>query len=128
MSFEAEIAANIARAEASLQAAKQLWETSLLDDSASRSYYSAFHTATALLLSKNQRFKSHAGVLRAVGLFFIKTGELKQEFGQGLNWLAELRSLGDYGGARHITREEAEEAIKMAESFLKRSKGLLGLS
>ena len=125
MSFPVEIAANLERAESSLKAAKQLFEAGLLDDSASRSYYSAFHIVTALLLSKGKRFGSHTGVLRSFSLLFVKSGELEGRFGKGFQWLAELRSVGDYGESRHVKRDEAEMAIQIAESLIQQARKLL---
>ncbi|MEM7066140.1 MAG: HEPN domain-containing protein [Cyanobacteria bacterium P01_B01_bin.77] len=87
------------------------------DEVASRAYYAAFHAASALLLSKELSFNSHSGVLRAVSLNFVKTGQLDRHYGRDLNWLAELRQVGDYGESRHVTIEEAQTAISVAQSF-----------
>jgi uncharacterized protein (UPF0332 family) len=113
-----EIQSNLERAQSSLQSAKILRDANLLDDSASRSYYSVFHAASALLLSKGLTFSSHAGVLRAINLEFVKTGELDRRFGQELNWLAELRQVGDYGEICHVERANVDRAIEQAEQFL----------
>ena len=48
--YEEEIAANLERAEASIQAAKDLAEGAYYDFVASRAYYAAFYAATAVLL------------------------------------------------------------------------------
>jgi uncharacterized protein (UPF0332 family) len=42
-----------------------------------------------------------------------------------LNWLFGLRNVGDYGVTMHTSREETEEAIRAAESFLEAIEGLL---
>lgn len=118
MSYSDEIQANLDRAYSSLQSAKVLRDVSLLDDSASRAYYAVFHAASALLLSKGLTFNSHAGVMRAINLEFVRTGELDRSFGQELNWLAELRQVGDYGEICHMDRASAERAIEQAEAFL----------
>ncbi|MEL6158658.1 MAG: HEPN domain-containing protein [Cyanobacteria bacterium J06623_5] len=125
MSFSVEIAANMRRAEEALQAAKQLFATGLLNDSASRSYYSAFYTVTALLLSKEKQFGSHTGVMRAFGLFFVKSGEVEREFGKGLHWLAELRSVGDYGETRRLKKDEAKLGVQIAKSLIHKARELL---
>jgi len=123
-----EIQANLERAKASLQAAKVLLASNFLDDAASRAYYGAFHAAIALLLSRNLNFGSHAGVLRAISLNFVKTGALPKACGRDLNWLAELRQIADYGEMRHVTTEEAERAIQAAEQFLHQVQEILNTS
>ncbi len=118
MTHSNEIKANLDRSNSSLQAAKLLKEAGLLDDSASRAYYSVFHAASALLLSRGVTFNSHSGILRAINLQFVKTGELDRSFGKEINWLAELRQVGDYGEIRHVETEDVNRAIDQAEAFL----------
>lgn len=128
MSSSEEIKANLERANASLQAAKVLFDSDLLDDAASRAYYGAFHAAIALLLSRNLNFGSYAGVLRAISLNFVKTGDLPIVFGRDLNWLAELRQVADYGEMRHVTIEEVERAIQAVSQFLQQVQEILNTS
>ncbi len=120
-----EVRANLDRSTASLQAAKLLKEAGLLDDAASRTYYSMFHAASALLLSRNLTFNSHTGILRAINLQFVKTGELDRSFGKEINWLAELRQVGDYGEIRHVEVEDVSRAIDQAEAFLTQVNAML---
>jgi uncharacterized protein (UPF0332 family) len=42
-----------------------------------------------------------------------------------LNWLFEIRNVGDYGGAAHVSAPQAERAIQAATSFLNDIKVLL---
>ncbi|ASC72996.1 hypothetical protein XM38_039570 [Halomicronema hongdechloris C2206] len=93
MSRPEEIRANFNRAESSLEAARTLLSSGFPNDAASRAYYAAFHAASALLLSRDLTFGSHAGVLRAISLHFVKTGALDKTYGRDLNWLAELRQI-----------------------------------
>jgi len=100
--YAEEIAANMARAEESIQAAKQLISTGYYDFAGSRAYYAAFYAATAVLLAEELQYGKHSGVIAAIHRNFVKTGKLDQQFGRDLNWLFELRSVGDYGG--HYSR------------------------
>ena len=109
-----EVQANLERAVASIAAARLLLATGYPDFSASRAYYAAFYAASALLLTAGIETKTHNGILRAISLQFVKTGRLDKRFGQDINWLAELRNLGDYGELRHVPTEEAEKAITAA--------------
>jgi uncharacterized protein (UPF0332 family) len=116
--YEEEITANLERAEASIRAAEDLASSSYYDFAASRAYYAAFYAATALLLSEELEFRRHSGVIAAVHQRFVKAGKLGRQYGKDLNWLFELRGVGDYGVTIHVSKADAERAIEAAEKFL----------
>ena len=120
-----EIAANLERAEQSIQAAQQLASGGYYDFAASRAYYAAFYAATAILLSEGLELSKHSAVIASIHQRFVKTGKLSKEQGKTLNWLFELRSVGDYGGTEHVSRQQVEQAIQAAEGFLSAIKFLL---
>lgn len=126
MSNTPEMRSHLERATSSLQAAKLLRSAELPNDAASRAYYAVFHAASALLLAQNLEFKSHAGVLRAISLNFVKPGILENSVGRDLNWLAELRQTADYGEIRNVSLLDAEDAINIAERFFNQVHRLLG--
>lgn len=113
-----EIAALLERAEQSIQAARQLSLAGYYDFAASRAYYAAFYAASAILLRDGLELSKHSAVIASIHQRFIKTGKLEKEQGKALNWLFELRSVGDYGGATHVSRQEVDQAIEAAEKFL----------
>lgn len=121
---EQEIAANLSRAESSLAAARVLLAAGHADDAVSRAYYAAFYAATAALLREGLDFGKHSGVIAAVHRVFVKPGRLDRRFGRALNWLFELRSVGDYGETEHVPPEEAASAIETAEQVARELKGL----
>ena len=116
--FAEEIAANLERAEQSIEAARQLESGLYYDFAAARAYYAAFYAATALLLNEGVEMSKHSGVIAAIHQRFVKTGKLDKTLGKSLNWLFELRSVGDYGGLSHVSREEGQQAVEAADSFL----------
>ncbi|MBI5301671.1 MAG: HEPN domain-containing protein [Chloroflexi bacterium] len=120
-----EVAANLERAEQSLGAARDLLEKGYHDFAASRAYYSAFYAATAILLIAGLEFGKHSGVVASIHQRFVKTGNLTKEQGKNLNWLFELRSVGDYGGVVHVSQPQCEQAIRVAEDFLVTIKSLI---
>jgi uncharacterized protein (UPF0332 family) len=122
---EQEIAANLERAEQSIQAAKDLAIKGYHDFAAARAYYAAFYGATAVLLNEGLDFSKHSGVIASIHQRFVKTGKLSKEQGKDLNWLFEIRNIGDYGGTAHVSPAQAERAIQAAESFLRAVKSLL---
>ncbi len=114
-----EISANIERAKISIEAAKDMLEKQYFDIAASRAYYAAFYAASALLLKNGTDTNKHSGVIALLHQLFVKTGRLDKEHGKNLNWLFELRSIGDYGISEHVSAGEASRSIKIAEDFLK---------
>jgi uncharacterized protein (UPF0332 family) len=114
----AEILANLERADDSLRAAKDLLEDEHYDVAASRAYYAAFYASSALLLGKNVDPSKHSGVISAIHREFVKTGKLAVEQGKNLNWLFELRGVGDYGVIVHVSAGEAMRAVKVADDFV----------
>jgi len=113
-----EINSNLQRAETSLKAVKDMLEKEYYDIAASRAYYAAFYAASALLLKKNIDTTKHSGVIATIHRLFVKAGKLDKEQGKNLNWLFELRGVGDYGVSEHVSSGEAYKAIKVSEEFL----------
>lgn len=95
------------------------------DYAASRAYYAAFYAATSLVLKEGLGFRKHSGVIAAVHQRFVRTGRLDRDTGKDLNWLFELRSIGDYGETRHVPQEDAVRAIDTADRFCRAVRALL---
>jgi len=117
-SSDPEVMANLERAQESLAAAQALVRDLYPDFAASRAYYAAFYAASALLLSRNLTFRKHSGVVAAIHRHFVRDGLIEVQHGRDLNWLFELRSVGDYGGLLHVTTDEAQAAIDAATNFV----------
>lgn len=121
-----EVEANLQRAHASLASAKMLVGAGHSDDAASRAYYAAFHAATALLVHEGLDFSKHSAVISAIHRRFVKPGQLDRDIGKSLNWLFDLRSIGDYGEVQHVPLQQADEAVAAAERFVAAVEKLLG--
>lgn len=67
----------------------------------------------------------HSAVIASIHQKFVKTGKLDKEHGKALNWLFELRGVGDYGGTAHVSQQEVEQAVEAAKKFLVAIKLLL---
>ena len=120
-----EISSNLERAKTNLNAAKDLLEKNYYDIAASRACYTAFYSASALLLKENIDTNKHRGVIALIHQHFVKTGKLDKEQGKNLNWLFELRSVGDYGVSVHVASGEAYRAVSVAEKFFDTTNKLL---
>ncbi|MCW5853229.1 MAG: HEPN domain-containing protein [Anaerolineae bacterium] len=116
--FRAEIEAHLQRAQESLQAARELHHSGYNDFATSRAYYAAFYAASAALLYEGVELSKHSGVIAALHQRLVKTGRLSKEHGKALNWLFELRAIGDYGVTAHISQETAALAIQVADEFV----------
>lgn len=125
MESREEVQAQLERAASSLDAAQALLGQGFADIAASRAYYAAFYAATALHLAEGRTYRKHSGVLAAVHQHFVKEDRLDTQSGKNLNWLFELRSVGDYGGSVHVPRDEAEDAIAVAQRFLSKVQSLI---
>jgi uncharacterized protein (UPF0332 family) len=123
--YEEEISANLERADTNLQVARELLEKEYYDVSASRAYYAAFYAASALLLNEGMDTSKHTGVIALMHQHFVKNGKLTKEQGKNLNWLFELRSVGDYGVSLHVTQQDAQRAVNIAQDFFDAVKTLL---
>ncbi|MBI5964301.1 MAG: HEPN domain-containing protein [Chloroflexi bacterium] len=126
MRDNSEIIANLQRAETNLRAAKDLLDKEYFDIAAARAYYAAFYAASALLLSQDIDTNKHSGVIALIHQHFVKTGKLDKEQGKSLNWLFEIRGVGDYGVSVHVASGEAYLAVQVTENFLESVKQILG--
>ena len=77
------------------------------DSSASRAYYAAFHSVSALFALERKTFATHKAVHVAVHRDLVKTGRCSPEVGQAFAALVGLRETGDYGIGVHVTSEQA---------------------
>jgi uncharacterized protein (UPF0332 family) len=125
--YESEISSNLERAESNLQVARELFDRGYYDVCASRAYYAAFYSASALLLKKKIDTSKHGGVIALIHQHFVKSGILGKEQGRNLNWLFELRSVGDYGVSLHVAPKDARRAVDTASDFIRAVRALLGL-
>lgn len=84
------------------------------DAAASRAYYAAFYGVSAFFALDGKLYTKHSAVEAAVHRDLVRPRTLGEELGRGYSRLAQLRARGDYGGARHVSGAEAEEAVDIA--------------
>ena len=106
------------RAVKALNTAKSLI-TKGPDASASRVYYAAFYTVSALFAKERKTFTKHSAVESAVRRDLVKTRRWPVELGKKYTYLAELRITGDYGGGLHVSEEDASKAVEFAGDILR---------
>jgi uncharacterized protein (UPF0332 family) len=113
---------HIKEAESKLEAAKSLFGNGFYKDSVSRSYYSMYHAARALLLTKDISPKTHEGLIANFGLEFVKKDIIEKCYSKALAKGKDVREIADYEVIAEISEEEAESVIEDAEKFLARIK------
>jgi uncharacterized protein (UPF0332 family) len=85
-----------------------------------------FHGARALLFRDGWREKSHYCIARYLEEFYVKSGKLDGTWVELLDRMRELRHEDQYDIVYEPRADEAEEALKLAEEFLKVMKSLVG--
>lgn len=112
------IAALLLKAHQRLDAAHILCTEGHYEDSINRAYYAMYLASLALLYRKGVKAKTHAGLISAIGLEYVKTGEIAPEHGRALNLIEELREEVDYTICREIVQEEVVSVIIRATDFV----------
>lgn len=84
---------------------------------ATRAYYAMFYLGCALLLEKELKYSSHAGVMGALGREFAAKGEIPVKYHQYLLKAYAVRANADYNLKQVINAEEAQTQIIRAQEF-----------
>src|SRR5215475_3153505 len=113
------------RAQEALRATGTLLAAGFLDFAAARACYAAFYAASGLLLAEGKTFRSHRGAVALIQRDYVRTGRLPLDIGRILSTLSDLRSVGDYGGAAHVSDAEANIALIESQQFLEAIQSLL---
>lgn len=94
-------------------------------DAVSRLYYYVYHSVQALLLTKGLEPKTHEGLLRLLGMHFIKPGTFEPSFSHSFARLMKYRGEADYNPAYiftesdyHEFQNEAKELYRKIETYL----------
>ena len=123
--MNAQQAAYLEKARASLDAATLLLNQGFQDFSASRAYYSMFYAAEALLLSRGMSFPKHSAVVAAFGKEFAKTKLLPVEMHEHLREAEGSRLVSDYDIIEHISEERVRAHLAHAAEFLRTAERFL---
>lgn len=116
----------LARARASLEAARLLLDNGYPDFATSRAYFTMFYLTEAYLDREGLSFSKHSAVIGEFGRLFAATGRVPKEIHRALIEAQELRNAGDYGAFPSVTAEEARQILNAAESFLRLAEEQLG--
>ncbi len=92
---------------------------------ANRLYYSAFHMASALLISDGFSTQTHAGMLRLINQYYVKDNKLDREYSKLISKLFSMRQQGDYGDTFDYERDEIEELLIITKDLLHKLNSLI---
>jgi len=112
---------NIARQD--LLAAKESFNRDSFKWATIQAYYSMFHSARALLYSKNYREKSHYCLIVALKALYVEAKKLPINFIEALQKGKNLRENADYYD--EWSQLGAENMINLAEEFLQKTHEIL---
>jgi uncharacterized protein (UPF0332 family) len=115
---EAEVRDYLVKARAEIVTAKDLLGLSHVAAALSRAYYSMYHVAEALLLSKNKSYSTHKGTINGFAEHFVKTGDFSPHFRKRLAQSFDLRMEADYDPTPDVDAAAAQEVLAWAEEFL----------
>ena len=106
------------KAQRSLEAAKGLIQQGFYDFAVSRTYYSMFYVAEALLDREGLSFSSHAAVISAFGQHLARNNIVPKEFHRQLIDAQAQRTRADYDANVSLTQQDAEDLIEQAQVFI----------
>ncbi len=109
----------IDRAKNDLIDADLLLNNARFNTSVNRSYYAMFHTAQALLLTKEIINHTHKGVIMQYSKHFVQTGIFDKNTGRTFAKMQDERERSDYEIGFKASQNDAQEAYEQAKEFYK---------
>ncbi|MFO7790468.1 MAG: HEPN domain-containing protein [Bacteroidales bacterium] len=106
--------------EVSLHVENALWNTAV-----NRLYYACYYAVSALLIDKEIRTTTHAGVRQMFGLHFVKPGIVDKELGKFYSDIFDMRQTGDYEDYIDFTKEDVYDLLNPANTLISRIENLL---
>ncbi len=101
-----------------LDVARSLQSSGYYNDSLSRAYYAAFHSASMLLYAHGQSYSRHSQLIGAFNRDFVATGKLPKDVGKALGRFYGQRQVADYDIFERADEKEAAQGIQDAESII----------
>ena len=86
-------------------------------------YYAMFHSARALLYSRNLREHSHFCLIEAIRTLFVETKQIPLFLLEGFQEAKILREEADY--YNRWSKHGCEKLLKIAQEFIERSKAII---
>ena len=85
---------------------------------ANRLYYAAYYAVSALLIANKHTARTHEGIIRIFGLYFVKTNRVPIEYGKLYNKLFTLRLTGDYNDHYNLTEQDVIPLVEPTRQLI----------
>ena len=108
----------LSRAHETLREVDILIENQLWNTAVNRLYYACFYAVNALLLSKEIKAQTHAGVRQMFGLHFIKNGLIEKDLGRFYSNIFDKRITGDYDDFIDYQKPDILALVKPAKELI----------
>ncbi len=105
-------------ARETLEDTKVIVRNKLWKAAANRLYYACFYAASALLMKYGFQAKTHAGIIRLLGLNFITKNLINSDLGDMYYQLFTLRLKGDYDEWIVVKESDIIPLLEPAEKFI----------
>ncbi len=110
----------VTKTRQAVEEVKVLYDIGHYSTAASRLYYAAFYSSSALLAQRKFEIKTHTGVRNELNRTFVKTGVLSRDQGKLFSKLFDLRQQGDYGEILEVTKENLDSVLEPAYDLIER--------
>ncbi len=115
----------IGQASDTLRDAQSLLEAGSLHSVVNRLYYACFYAVSALLFTGGFTSTKHRGIISAFDREWINTGRLPKTMGRFLHQVFDARLQGDYDYPVTLQRQDVEDWVKEAQTFVSRISELI---
>jgi len=105
-------------ARQTLEDAKIIAKNKLWKAAANRLYYACYYAANALMIKFGFEAKTHAGIIRLLGLNFISKHLISEDLGDIYYKLFTLRQKGDYDDWIIVKESDIIPLLEPAEQFI----------
>lgn len=119
-----DVSRELAHGAQAMQAARALVDLRLYNDALARTYYAAFHYATALLLTEGVEARRHRSLPGLVASRLASAGFDASDAAR-LGRLSTYRDMADYERGFDATEELAREALRDAQVFVDKATACL---
>ena len=95
---------------------------------ANRLYYAAYYASAALLIHNGIEASSHKGIVRMIGMTFVRQGILHPEDSQLLGKLFTMRQTGDYEDLFDWKETDVSPMYLPVEDYINRIEAIISTS
>jgi len=120
-----EVRLHFDRADSCLAEADVLFQGQWYAAAVARAYYAMFHAATAALLHRDIRRRSHKGLISAFGQFVVKPGHVEARLHKSFAEAFDLRQQSDYQPLVDLTEQQTSKVLTRASDFVAACKNLV---